>query len=97
MKKNSRKNSRNTHQSEDELMDFDDEELKDAVNDMSNCLEGLVIVCSGQFETISRPKLEDFIKEHGGKCTTSMSGKTNYLLVGYKLEDGRDVSQGSKY
>jgi replication factor C subunit 1 len=78
-------------------MDFDDEELKDAVNDMSICLEGLTIVLSGQFESISRPKLEEFIRDHGGKCTSAMSGKTNYLVVGYKLEDGREITQGSKY
>lgn len=26
-----------------------------------------------------------------------MSGKTNILIVGSKLEDGREVTQGSKY
>jgi hypothetical protein len=26
-----------------------------------------------------------------------VSGKTDYLIVGYKLEDGREVTQGSKY
>ena len=35
--------------------------------------------------------------KHGGRCTTGVSGKTNYLVAGYKLEDGRDVTQGSKY
>ena len=29
--------------------------------------------------------------------TSAVSGKTDYLIVGYKLEDGRDVTQGSKY
>ena len=71
--------------------------LEDAVNDISNCLEGLTIVVSGQFQSISRPKLEEFIKTHGGKCTGSVSGKTDYLVVGYKLEDGREITQGSKY
>lgn len=29
--------------------------------------------------------------------TSAVSGKTNYLIVGSKLEDGREVTQGSKY
>ena len=33
----------------------------------------------------------------GGRKTGSVSGKTNYLIVGYKLEDGREVTQGGKY
>ena len=78
-------------------MEIDEEELKDAVLDLDNCLEGLTIVVSGEFEGISRPKLEEFIKEKGGRNTSAVSGKTDYLLVGYKLEDGRDVTQGSKY
>lgn len=52
---------------------------------------------SGQFDQISRPKLEQLIAEFGGKCTGSVSGKTDYLIVGYKLEDGREVSQGGKF
>jgi replication factor C subunit 1 len=66
-------------------------------DDIGDCLEGLTIVCSGIFENISREKLEEFINAHGGRCTGSVSGKTSYLIVGYKLEDGRDVNQGSKY
>ena len=73
-------------------MDIDEEDLKDAVMDIENCLDGLTIVVSGQFESVSRDKLEEFIRSKGGKCTSAISGKTNYLIVGYKLEDGRDVS-----
>ena len=54
------------------------------------CLEGLTIVCSGVFNEISRDKLEQLIAEHGGRCTGSVSGKTDYLITGYKLEDGRE-------
>lgn len=28
---------------------------------------------------------------------SGVSSRTHYLVVGYKLEDGRDVTQGSKY
>ena len=37
------------------------------------------------------------IAEYGGRCTGSISGKTDYLITGYKLEDGREVTQGGKY
>lgn len=94
----SRKSSRNKTptkklQSEDEdMMELDEDELKDAVMNINNCLEDLRIVCSGQFESISREKLEQLIREKGGIITTTVSGKTDYLIVGYKLEDGREVT-----
>jgi NAD-dependent DNA ligase len=54
-------------------------------------------VVSGVFENISRDKVETFILDHGGRRTGSVSGKTDYLVVGYKMEDGREVTQGGKY
>ena len=79
-------------------MEIDEDELKDAVKyDLADCLDELTFVLSGEFEVISRDKLEDFIKSKRGIVRGSVSGKTNYLIVGYKLEDGRDVTQGRKY
>jgi BRCT domain type II-containing protein len=60
-------------------------------------LDGLTIVLSGIFLKLAREKLKDFIENHGGRCTGSVSGKTTHLVVGHKLEDGRDVIEGSKY
>lgn len=54
-------------------------------------------MCSGIFENISRERLEAFIIELGGRITSAVSGKTDYLIVGHKLEDGRDITTGSKY
>ena len=71
--------------------------LEDDKDEIGDVLDGLTIVVSGIFENISRDKLEEFINSHGGRCTGSVSGKTDYLVVGYKIEDGRDISQGSKY
>ena len=45
------------------------------------CLEGLTIVVSGIFNEISREKLEMLIAEYGGRCTGSVSGKTDYLCL----------------
>lgn len=46
---------------------------------------------------IPRDTLEKIIKENGGKVTGSVSGKTNYLIIGEVLEDGRAVEEGRKY
>lgn len=46
---------------------------------------------------MAREKIESFIATHGGRTTSGISGKTDYLIVGFKLEDGRDVSTGNKY
>lgn len=60
-------------------------------------MEGLTIVVSGIFNEVSRERLEEMIAEYGGRCTGSVSGKTDYLVTGYKMEDGREVTQGGKY
>ena len=46
---------------------------------------------------LAREKLETWTNEHGGKTTGSVSGKTDILIIGKKLEDGREVDQGNKY
>lgn len=45
-------------------------------------LEGLTFVISGVFSKISRDEAKDLIEAHGGKCSGSVSSKTNYLLAG---------------
>lgn len=67
-------------------------------NDVAeDLLDGCTIVLTGVFEIIGREKLEMFINSHGGRCTGSVSGKTTHLVIGVKLEDGREVTQGNKY
>ena len=39
----------------------------------------------------------DYVKQHGGRVTTGVSGKTSYLVMGSELEDGRPTEEGSKY
>ena len=63
----------------------------------SDLLDGLTFVVSGTFENISRNALEDFIESKGGKKTSAVSGKTNYLIVGHAMEDGREITSGGKY
>ena len=64
----------------------------DAVNEDSDCLAGLTIVVTGVFNAISRDKIVELLTNHGARNTGSVSGKTDYLIAGYKLEDGREVS-----
>ena len=49
---------------------------------ISRELEGKTIVISGSFEQYSREELKEIIKNHGGKNTSSVSSKTDYLLAG---------------
>ncbi len=50
---------------------------------LSSALEGKTIVISGNF-SISRDDMKKLIERHGGKNSSSISGKTSYLLAGTK-------------
>ncbi len=46
---------------------------------------------------MSRDTASDIVKSLGGRVTSGVSGKTDYLIAGSILEDGRLVEEGSKY
>ncbi len=48
-------------------------------------LEGLSIIISGIFERYSRDEIKGLIEAHGGKNTSSISKKTDYLIAGNKI------------
>jgi DNA ligase (NAD+) len=48
----------------------------------SRTLEGKTIVISGSFDQHSRDELKEMIRINGGKNTSSVSSKTDYLLAG---------------
>lgn len=50
---------------------------------LSSSLEGKVIVISGNF-SVSREEMKRTIELHGGKNSSSISGKTSFLLAGIK-------------
>ncbi|KAL3811776.1 hypothetical protein ACHAXA_004208 [Cyclostephanos tholiformis] len=52
---------------------------------------------AGSVDELSREAAIDVIKCLGGRVTTAVSGRTDYLIAGNVLEDGRDVEEGSKY
>ena len=45
-------------------------------------LLGKTFVVSGVFHTISRNELKKLIEDNGGKVSTSISTKTNYIVAG---------------
>lgn len=47
-----------------------------------NCLAGLNFVLTGVFESLERDEAGAIIKDLGGKVTTALSKKTNYMVVG---------------
>lgn len=49
----------------------------------SSALEGLTIVISGNF-SISRDEMKELITKNGGRNSSSVSGKTSFLLAGEK-------------
>ncbi len=58
-------------------------ELGEQKAGLSSALEGMTIVISGNF-TISRDQMKEMIALNGGKNSSSISGKTTYLLAGEK-------------
>jgi len=53
-------------------------------------LAGLTFVITGTLPSMSRDEAKALIERHGGKVTGSVSGKTDYLLVG-------EAPGGTKY
>ncbi|XP_025949504.1 replication factor C subunit 1 isoform X1 [Dromaius novaehollandiae] len=47
-----------------------------------NCLEGLTFVITGVLESIERDEAKSLIERYGGKVTSNVSKKTNYLVMG---------------
>ncbi|CAD8143182.1 unnamed protein product [Paramecium octaurelia] len=72
-------------------------EKQDAFKNDPDLLNGLTIVLSGILNVCSRDKFEQFLKNNGAKVTGNISGKTNFLIVGDKLEDGRKGEEGNKF
>ncbi|APY09737.1 DNA ligase (NAD(+)) LigA [Seonamhaeicola sp. S2-3] len=48
----------------------------------TNILEGQSIVVSGVFESVSRNELKKLIEDNGGKVSSSISSKTNFIVAG---------------
>lgn len=62
------------------LKKFDEDNYGESAN---GPLGGGSFVVTGIFEDITRERLEEFIKKHGGRLVSAVSSKTDYLIVGY--------------
>ena len=51
----------------------------------TNILQGQSIVITGVFESISRNDLKKLIEDNGGKVSSSISSKTNYIVAGANM------------
>jgi replication factor C subunit 1 len=47
-----------------------------------NCLAGLTFVFTGILSTLGREEGQALVKRYGGKCTTSVSKKTSFVVLG---------------
>ena len=54
-----------------------------------NCLQGLTMVITGQYETLTRDQIKDLILRYGGRVTGSLSGKTDYLVAGREAGESK--------
>ena len=52
---------------------------------------------TGEFNGITRERLSAILMDHGARVTGSVSKKTDYLVYGHVLQDGRSYTEGSKY
>ena len=63
-------------------MEMEMEAERPELEEKARPLEGLTFVITGTLPSMSREAAKALIEQHGGKVTGSVSGKTDYLLVG---------------
>ena len=55
---------------------------RDAAKVKGGALDGKTVVVTGTLQNYGRKEIEDTIKLHGGKATSSVSKNTDYVVVG---------------
>jgi ATP-dependent DNA helicase PIF1 len=58
-------------------------------------IRGRTFVFAGVFETMTTPDSVDLVTQNGGFIRQSVSGKTNYVVLGPKLKNGMPSTLGS--
>ena len=69
---------------------------REDVEQMDENLKGLRFCFTGDIPGFGRAELEKIIKEHGGRMTGSVSGKTDFLVVGFYEEFGSGYVSGKQ-
>lgn len=52
---------------------------------------------TGEYDLVSRSKVEQLIKENGGRLVSGVSKAIDYLIVGRILSDGRPAETSKKF
>lgn len=60
-----------------------------------DCLQGLVFVLTGVYDSLDREEAAELIKQYGGKVTSSVSRNTSYLVVGVEAGESKLKKVGS--
>lgn len=63
----------------------------------ADSLESLKVVITGQTDFLTRDDLKSRLEALGASVTSAVSGVTDILITGAKLEDGRPYTDGNKY
>ena len=71
--------------------------IKSYPDPLPGIFDGFTFVFTGVLQDLPRDDAIDYVKSYGGRVTTAVSGKTNYLVIGTVLEDGRPIEEGSKF
>ena len=85
------------HSQENENLLKDLEELGikpiSAEQPKSNILNGQTFVLTGTLQNLTRDEASEIIKQHGGKTSSSVSKKTNFVLAGENAGSKLDKAQ----
>ena len=69
---------------------------KPELSTRTQILEGKTFVLTGSLETLTRPRAKELIQKLGGRVSSSVSSKTDYLLAGQgagnKLKTAQQLS-----
>ncbi|NDA36821.1 MAG: NAD-dependent DNA ligase LigA, partial [Actinobacteria bacterium] len=65
-----------------------------ATSDKAQTLKGLTLVVTGSFDGFTRDSINEAILERGGKVSSSVSKKTDYVVVG--SEPGSKANKASE-
>lgn len=67
----------------------------DKLANQTDKLKGNSFVVSGVFETLSRDELKKLIEDNGGKVSSSISSKTNYIVAGDNMGPSKKIKAES--
>jgi len=66
----------------DRLLEHVDPQEADINTEEASAFEGVTVVFTGSLDQFTRGEAQDLVERHGGSATSSVSGSTDYLVVG---------------